>query len=229
MIRRRARRRTEEGFTMAEMLSVIVILGIVMVPLCLTLVSSLTLVPQSGTRTQNATDAARTIEQFSDDIEQSQGIWLYTNNSTSVRVLEVLTTGFNEVSLAPTMPSCQTLTASPTYLFFTLALDQGAGGGNVLTLSRWYATAAGTSTDKQRPVTLQREDFVNGTPDQVMMSGFCSTVVGAPKPFEIAAVAPSALTNTTSEQVDLTVSLYDKTGASQPPVKLSATARATDG
>ncbi len=79
---RRVRKRSDEsGFTLPEMVVTIAIMGIVIAPLSMALIQALTLVPQSGARTQTATDAIRLNNSFVGDVTQAQGIDMWFGGS----------------------------------------------------------------------------------------------------------------------------------------------------
>jgi hypothetical protein len=84
-LRRRARTRDERGVTITEIITVIVILGLVMVPLAFTLNQAITLVPQSTDRTQQAIDRTFFVSKFADDVANSnQQPVLVANKTTCV-------------------------------------------------------------------------------------------------------------------------------------------------
>jgi prepilin-type N-terminal cleavage/methylation domain-containing protein len=75
--RRSASEDRERGFTLVEVVTTIVIMGLVMAPLCSALIQAMNLIPASSARTQVATDTDRMVSQFSDDVAQTQD---YVNN-----------------------------------------------------------------------------------------------------------------------------------------------------
>src|SRR3954447_7551598 len=66
------RQDTELGFTLVELLITVVILGLVVGPLGIGLVQALRVIPDSGERTQAATDRDRALLVFADDVAQAQ-------------------------------------------------------------------------------------------------------------------------------------------------------------
>jgi prepilin-type N-terminal cleavage/methylation domain-containing protein len=70
--RQRPDRRVEAGLTLIELLVTVVVLGAIAFPLCVAFTQSLSAIPDSGERSQAATDRDRTFLLFSDDVAQSQ-------------------------------------------------------------------------------------------------------------------------------------------------------------
>jgi len=71
----------------------VVIMGLIIAPLSMALVQALNLVPQSGARTQDATDDQHSLQQWTDDVSQSeyavvangashQGLWVLAPTQT---------------------------------------------------------------------------------------------------------------------------------------------------
>ena len=72
----------EHGFTMIELVTTVVIMGLIVVPLSMIALQALQLVPATGARTQGATDRSRLISQFSDDVANAQQIDFYDTGAT---------------------------------------------------------------------------------------------------------------------------------------------------
>jgi hypothetical protein len=88
----------EDGLTLTELIATIVIMGLVMAPLCTAFIQALKMIPQSGTRTQVATDNDRLLLAFSDDVAQTQ-LWVNQANTPGITATN---TWFPTFSLRPT-------------------------------------------------------------------------------------------------------------------------------
>jgi prepilin-type N-terminal cleavage/methylation domain-containing protein len=60
------------GFTLVEVVMTVVIMGLIIAPLSMAMIQALNLVPQSGARTQDATDDQHALQQWADDVSQTE-------------------------------------------------------------------------------------------------------------------------------------------------------------
>ncbi|GIU90683.1 MAG: hypothetical protein KatS3mg010_1782 [Acidimicrobiia bacterium] len=74
-MRRGRRERTESGFTLVEMITSIVLMGIVIAPLGIAFTQAITLVPENKARTDAAIDRTFLLNRFSDDLANAQGFF----------------------------------------------------------------------------------------------------------------------------------------------------------
>jgi prepilin-type N-terminal cleavage/methylation domain-containing protein len=84
ILRFRRRDHGEDGFTLVEMIATIVIMGIIVVPLTSALTQALKSVPESGGRTQQATDTSRLEARLIQDLTSSNWTQVITQPSLAV-------------------------------------------------------------------------------------------------------------------------------------------------
>ena len=215
------RPRSEDGFTLVEMITTIVIMGLVVVPLCTVMLQSLTLVPQSGSRTQSATDNTRLITQFEDDIAVANtNCWWFACSSGGIPAKVTINSQFTGVSHwwgytdggstgtlsnAPGALDCLPSGSADSYIEMSWSLDQTAspvplGPNSVYYLLRWTnrpAPAGYVAVD-----LVRRYQYVVPWPTllynnaySTMASGFCRIAQTSPVVAADTNVAAVTVTN----------------------------------
>jgi len=123
-------RRSEAGFTLVEMVVVIVIMGIVIAPLTIAINESLNLVPESGAQSQTATDADRFQTTLAGDIASATQVNVdktVGNNGVNVGTILAFnapgTLTWTKASAAAQTIPCVTSGAVTTEILSTLTFD----------------------------------------------------------------------------------------------------------
>ncbi|MGQ0826469.1 MAG: type II secretion system protein [Actinomycetota bacterium] len=156
--RQRLRRGSERGFTVVEMITCIVVLGLVMVPLSLAVNQTLTQLPDNTARTQQSNESQRAVTLFTDDM----------TNATTTDLFKLYTPyGAKTITCGQTTPPL-------------VALLQWTDANAVLQNSIWlinFGTPAGTAV----PVNLIR--WSNGPPVvDTVFRGYCVKPPTGPAP-----------------------------------------------
>jgi prepilin-type N-terminal cleavage/methylation domain-containing protein len=199
---------SEQGFTLVELLTTIVIMGLVVTPLSIVMTQALTLVPESSERTKSSTDADRLVRDFSNDVANA-------NLFSGLRVRNMVTntndSGSGTVACSPT--------AGERYLILAWWTDQGLGSPDPSLKAaayrlRWVPQGAG----------ITRVEVVRSAPDRVSLTGYCRASPTADP--QVARVTITPPTSATREHVQVELNLRDRRGASLPRLVVGGTVRA---
>jgi prepilin-type N-terminal cleavage/methylation domain-containing protein len=214
--KRRRGTRSDDGYTLVEMIAAIVIMGLVIAPLCTAMIQSMKLVPTSGDRAQVATDSDRMVRQFSNDVGNAQSL---TNGGTQV-FNTASTPKWTQNSSGPTGYACDTTHTPPQFLEGAITIfgtsDQGAAGDRTAKTGLWY-TRIGSGTI--RSFKLRRT--VVGADDTVYINAYCQQ---GDNPVTIETIAPNVSTNV-HEVMKLTLRLRDSFGNRLPDITFQAGVR----
>ena len=221
----------ENGYTLVEVVAVIAILGVIVVPLCATLVQALNVVPQSGQRTQTATDNSRLLSTFSADIAQAQRIETFPPAVGTGTGAVNLDTNANAIPTGTTTTfNCQTGTSPVIELTWRdRTQDLVDGFGNVIlplplssraTYSLVFTGVAGSSPPLYK-LDLQRVSVLRGGPASTPVSYLQSVYCSSDDAVVTVNVVP-ANASTYNEEVSIAVKgLKDRSGK---PIQMSGAA-----
>ena len=211
MSRRSKAEPNEHGFTLVEMLTCIVLMGLVMLTLCVAVTQSLTVIPRSGARSQLAADADALLKVFTEDIAQAQtiqvgGVVAFNFPSTQNNTGPILTACTN---------TCATFGCG--WLLIGGFKDQSLGSTAPQQTTLLRIVISGTAAQR----TVEIYDLRKGI-DSRYLSGFCRPT--DTQVVSIQTFAPSG--GQLNERVRVVLNLRDKTGDLQAPIYLDAAVRA---
>lgn len=199
----RRRPRDESGFTVVEMITCVVLMGIVVAPLTLALLQAITLVPANKVRTQAAIDRTFVLNRFSDDVANAQGfLW------------DLFPTRGEHAQACPA-------TAADAVLAFPYW-----GGDGAIYRAR-FAPGSGATA-----VRVTRQPVTGGVPrtESDVLTGYCVPGDGQ-APVEVHRIAPdpAGLAGPPSEYERLRLLVRVRPGPADPveTVDLEATLRVT--
>ena len=200
--------RGKAGFTVLEVVMAIVIMGLIVTPLSMALVQATNLVPESGERTQHATDTARLITIFNDDVAQMQKL----RTGTDVRFdSETWTEANSSLSYA--------LCSAGTYPIARFEWrDLGVVGSTPTTVD--YTARVYGEGDRTH-VELVREAAGEA---QVVTRGYCKSAYEAGNS-SLVPISLGGASNPNGYQLTLTMHVRDRGGVAAPPEVVSANAR----
>jgi prepilin-type N-terminal cleavage/methylation domain-containing protein len=180
-IHRRIAVADERGFTLPEMITTIVIMGLIVVPLCTVMLQSLTLPGVAGTRTQNSSDRDNAQLLFGEDIAEAAQISTFAPPSCSGSCSQAQNTATNLASTSPTTTSAITISCANTpsltswSTISTTWTDSSSGAAHSPTYKLVWSAIQGST---YLSVQLHRVDTSAGS-DTTLVSGYCKTGAGA--------------------------------------------------
>ena len=203
--------RDERGFTLVELLTAIVVLGLIMAPLTMAVVQAMRVVPQSNTRTGVATDAARLLTTFTRDIGNANSQWANASGkilNTPVNAWDGTSTGTVAcpASGQPTIVEAdwndlaQTLISKQTEQYVVKSVSAGSSVAAI----EIHRVTSGIGVSNS---------------DELYLSGYCklSSTFATTKVKTVSGV----------EDVQVTLSLTDQNGAPLTTVVLDGNVRST--
>jgi Tfp pilus assembly protein PilV len=215
MMRRRRRADRELGFTIVELLVTITIMGLIVTPLSMAAIQALNLVPDSGSRTQVATDSQLLTTIFSSDIAQMQQFseQIPWGNTLSLPSPAYNTTGW---TMTPGLDIFSATAVGTTDLFAVAWRDLGAPASSLRTFQyRANVTAVGTNTSR---VEISRTE-VGTTTSQMLLRVFCPATAWC-------VLLNAVQTSSEGFRVDVSFNQVDRGGRALSQIALSATVRA---
>ena len=154
----------QRGFTVVEMVTCVVLMGIVVAPLALAVSQAINLVPEDRARSEAAIDRSLVLNRFSDDLANASGFFW-----------NVLPVPGEHVH------ACPATGAGPVHLFVPV------WEGNAAIYTATFVPTGGTTTR----VEVNRAPFSGGAAgtDSTVLTGYCDPADGAP-PIDVHRVAP---------------------------------------
>ncbi|HET9729451.1 MAG TPA: hypothetical protein VFR41_08535 [Acidimicrobiia bacterium] len=171
----------EAGLTLVEMLATIIIMGLIIGPLSMAMVEALNIIPQSGQRTQSATDYSRLQQALADDASQAQ---LWENFANNQSVPPIWLPAFSARPLAkvdgnnvPCPSPAPALNASFTFKLFTTFHRDGVIAGAHNLWQNWQVVYTNTGLAKLK-MEIQRYEHDDtaktDTPWDTLATGYCT-------------------------------------------------------
>ena len=217
----------ERGFTMVEVVTVVVIMGLVIAPLCIALTQAMNLIPQSSARAQAATDNVRLLSTFSDDVAQTQ---IYING-VSNQIFWLGAYNLDPVAnswAGPTTPSSATYTtpatvpATPATQSLLYLSWQDAGVSPVVGYQVWWRlrlSAGGGPGRMQVEVQRSTDNFTT-------YSTYLTAYAGVNKAIAIVTTSPPLDTPADGSIGVVLQNLSDKFGTALNKIEFIAKMRA---
>jgi prepilin-type N-terminal cleavage/methylation domain-containing protein len=210
----------ERGFTMVEVVTVVVIMGLVIAPLCMALTQAMNLIPQSSARAQAATDNDRLLATFSDDVAQTQ---VYVNGpanqwyciAVNNPVCQPTTSASGSYTTPATVPAVQTL-----YQFLYLSW-QDAGVSPAVVYQVWWRLRLSPGGG---PGRMQVE--VQRSTDNVTYSTYLTAYAAVNKAIAVVTTSPPLDTPADGSIGVVLQNLTDKFGTALNKIEFIAKMRA---
>ena len=234
---RRLRNRSQAGLTLPELVTTVVIMGLVIAPLSMTLVQAITLVPDSSQRLTLSADNDILVSTLSDDVAQAAAIWHYGVNGTTGLFIANATAAspaswvFNDVppsgSPYPSGITCTNTTDALGLPLLKVWHFDSSGPGAPIPQVIYYVAITGSGTYRKVVVTREYDNnLAAATPPpttSVMLEGYCTSPTDAPA--LVGAKRPGNPAGSTNERVTLLFMLRDQDGTSRPPLSIETAIR----
>ena len=233
-------RRDEDGYTLVELLATVVIMGIVMAPLSMVVVQSLTLVPQAGARTHSAIAHQRIINQFATDAATANPSCheVACPSPGSVLVMSQWKSPYTAVDGGPsgTLTSeddgvgpltCKAPGTADTDLVEFSSTDVASTGAPT-TFARWLLrwTTKPAPVNNTRVELVRREWAAAASPrEDVYQVMYCQSSGTVDSGVAKVTVINAGVAETTRESVTLELAMRDAAAELVPTVTLSASVR----
>ncbi len=202
----------ERGFTLVELVMTITIMGLVIAPLSMAVVSALNLAPESGARTKAATQIDATLRALSADVGNASKVTTVgrTGKITNYAAGMVMDRGRGTVNCRPT---------GTTDLFDSRWTDLG-GAPPAIATARYYLQWTTPAGSTFTAVELHRAPSTGSDP-QVYLQGYCT---GTESVATVDVVPPDDDASF-NEEVTLTTRLRDTPTSAQDTTVFAAVVR----
>jgi hypothetical protein len=202
--------------TTIELLTAVVIMGLVVAPLSIAMTQALNLVPESSERTKASTDTDRLLRDFSNDVANANDHPVLGRVANFATIPFVKDRGTGQVA-------CPTTASAPipqNLLIWAAWMDRASiapvqkGALYILSWSR-------VSADLVKVELLRMNEL---SQSDVYLTGYCQS---SPTADPVATVTITPPGKATRERVELTLNLRNRNGDPQQPLVLAGTVRAS--
>jgi prepilin-type N-terminal cleavage/methylation domain-containing protein len=197
--------RGEHGFTVTEMITAVVIMGVILAPLTMALTQSLKLLPEAGARSESAIQETKFVERFAQDVSEI----------TSSPLM------FTTWPASPAPLRCGDAAAGLNYFLFFGTKARGTEPvRNVFYLASFLPPVAGAREMRVTRVVLGPSNVVV-EPSESVLSGYCV-------PGEPVAYVDNTIADTGSRRYILTVLLRPEPDMPVETITAEAAVRSTN-